>query len=84
MKSLLKYLYSIALRVLLLPFSLCKIRRERLVFTGLTGGADTIIPVIPAISVILYRNRSRGNLTFTGWSPIRHVTGQKKNRDCIL
>ena len=39
MKSLLKYLYSIAFRVLLLPFSLCKIRRERLVFTGLTGGS---------------------------------------------
>lgn len=39
MKSLLKYLYSLALRVLLLPFCLFPVRKERLAFTGLTGGS---------------------------------------------
>lgn len=38
MKSFLKYLYSLCLRVLLLPFCVFSVRKNRLVFTGLTGG----------------------------------------------
>lgn len=38
MKNFIKYMYSVCLRVLLLPFSLFPIRKERLVFVALTGG----------------------------------------------
>ena len=38
MKSFIKYLYSKCLQILLLPFCLFPIRKNRLAFTGLTGG----------------------------------------------
>ena len=39
MKSFIKYMYSVCLRILLLPFCVFPIKKERLVFTGLTGGS---------------------------------------------
>lgn len=38
MKSFIKYLYSLFLRIVLLPFHLFPIKNDRLAFTGLTGG----------------------------------------------
>ena len=38
MKSFIKYLYSKCLQILLFPFCLFPIRKNRLAFTGLTGG----------------------------------------------
>lgn len=38
MKSFIKYLYSKCLQILLFPFCLFPIQKNRLAFTGLTGG----------------------------------------------
>lgn len=38
MKSFIKYLYSVFLKIVLLPIRVFPVRQKRLVFTGLTGG----------------------------------------------
>ncbi|MGN0277367.1 MAG: CDP-glycerol glycerophosphotransferase family protein [Hominisplanchenecus sp.] len=38
MKSFLKYLFSLCMRAVLLPFHLFPVKQDRLVFSGLTGG----------------------------------------------
>lgn len=38
MKSFMKYFFSLCLRVVLLPFHLFPVKKDRLAFTGLTGG----------------------------------------------
>lgn len=38
MDKLLKIVFSVVLRILLFPLRICKIKKDRLIFTGLTGG----------------------------------------------
>ncbi len=61
MKSFIKYLYSKCLQILLFPFCLFPIQKNRLAFTGLTVAKDMIIPAIRDIFLTISESR-RGHV----------------------
>lgn len=60
MKNSLKYFFSVFLRALLLPFGLFPIRRDRLVFSGLTGGGGFEYSCNPRYVSDYIRRQERG------------------------